>query len=161
MGQLLLWERWDLPASAERFGEIEAAAPAGRGCLVVDGQQRLGAIATAALGTRFSMHLLDGSFATDVSGLWWCPVPTVVGYASRGLDWIRTHAAAHGLDEDQVLDAFASAADALDEAHLYTVTFEHDWSLDRVIENYRRLNTAGVRMSPEDLEAGLRRAVAP
>ncbi|WP_437310049.1 GmrSD restriction endonuclease domain-containing protein [Sorangium sp. So ce388] len=158
-GELLLWERYGLPASTERFGEIEVAAPAGRGCLVVDGQQRLGAIATAALGPRFALHLLDGRFAVGAAGPWWCPVGIIIGWTGRAIDWIRGHAAEHGLDEEHLIDAFGPAVDALDGATLYTVTFENGWPLDRVIESYRRLNTTGVRMSPEDLEAGLRRAV--
>jgi uncharacterized protein DUF262 len=158
-GQLLLWERWGLPASSERFGEIDVSAPAGRGCLVVDGQQRLGAIATAALGGRFFLHLAEGRFAVNAAGPWWCPVGIIIGWTGRAIDWIRAHAREHRLDEEQVVDAFGPAVDALDGANLYTVTLDNGWTIDRVIESYRRLNTTGVRMSPEDLEAGLRMAV--
>jgi hypothetical protein len=160
-GQLLLWDRNDLPASTERFGEIEVTAPAGRGRLVVDGQQRLGAIATAALGQRFAFHLLDGRFATDAAGPWWCPAGLVMCTSPRSIDWIVHHAREHRLDEHQLIGAFGAAIDSLCFTSLYTVTMDPQWPLDRVIESYRRLNTTGVRMSAEDLEAGLRRAVEP
>jgi hypothetical protein len=159
-GNLLLWERYDLPAHTERFGEVDVECPAGRGALVIDGQQRLGAIASAVLGNRFYFHLLDGAFSCDGPGAWLAPVGLIVGY-ERDIFWFKKHAAEHGLDEETVFDAWACAVDQMQHVEVAATKFDYAWTMDRVIESYRRLNTAGVRMSPEDLEAGLRRAVEP
>lgn len=159
-GNLLLWERHGLPASAERFGDVEVTCPAGRGMLVVDGQQRIGAIASAVLGSRFYFHLLEGTFSCDAAGPWSAPVGLVVGYG-KDLFWFERHAAEHGLDREEVFDAWVCAVSSMDHVEISSTRFDYNWSMDRVIESYRRLNTSGVKMSPEDLETGLRRAVEP
>ena len=101
----------------------------------------------------------EGVFAADVAGPWWCPVGYIVGFDGSRWDWFREHAAEHGLDLNQVQDAWCASISAMDRVEIASTVFGYRWSLDRVVESYRRLNTTGVRMSPEDLEAGLRRAV--
>lgn len=163
IGPLLLWQREDLPASVERFGEFDVTSPAGSATLVIDGQQRLGAIATAFLGDRFFFHLLDGTFSTDGPGPWRVPVSRMAGALAYDMDrdgrlWPDVHAAEHGLDAQRVRDAWVCAYSTMGRVEISCIMFDYRWDLRLVVESYRRLNTTGVKMSAEDLEAGLRRA---
>ena len=62
IGSVLLWQRYGMPASSERFGEIAVESPAGECHYVIDGQQRLSALAPAFLSGRFYFDVQEGTF---------------------------------------------------------------------------------------------------
>lgn len=163
VGSLLLWERRGLPAYTESLGGVAIESPAGGPDqwgheLVIDGQQRLGSIAAAALSGRFFFDLERGVLRV-VDGPYRIPVGILLGNRTRRLlDWYPAHAAEHGIDALRLFDACCAAQSVFDHVYLSTVRLPHDWSIDRVIESYRRLATEGTPISPEDLRDGLARA---
>lgn len=161
VGSLLLWERYDLPASRQTFGALSVDCAAGSGQLVVDGQQRLGALATMASPGRFYIHLLEGRLVTT-PGPWCVPAAWFFDETERAgsmLDGIRHHADAHNLDLHEVADAVGAMLSTIQRAYLGAVRLGTDWTLERVVETFKRLNTEGTRMAPDELAAGLRRAM--
>ncbi len=159
VGSLLIWERQDLPPSTERFGEVVVHCLAGRGGLIVDGQQRLGAMATAVRSGRFFFDLEAGTFDTAGAGGMRCPLDCIFGMDgwSRGMDWVGAHAAEHGLDEERVFNSWNAAVAMNEHADVSAVQMPSNWPLVKVVESFRRLNTEGTRMPPEELAAALAR----
>lgn len=159
-GSLLVWERYGLPPSVERFADVEVASPAmsfGHH-LVVDGQQRIGAIATVALSGRFWFDLDAGELVT-APGPWRIPAGILlVDCGVDVIDWAQEHAAQHGLRRETVLDAASAAVSVMSRVYIGVVRLGSDWTLDRVMESFRRLNTEGTRMDAAELEAALARA---
>lgn len=163
-GELLLWQRYEMPASIEQFNDVRLECPAltgtKRALLVIDGQQRLGALATAALSGRFYLNLLDGSVVVGVTGPWLVPMGYVLGNMFREFwRWCEQHAAEHGIAQDQLIDAYGSAVEVFNYSRVGYVELPTEWKLERALESYRRLNTCGTPMDPEHLADGLRRAV--
>lgn len=161
-GSLILWDRYELPANTERFGEVEVASPAGRAALVVDGQQRIGSIVTAALSARFAFHMAEGRLTVEREGPWLAPTEMFLrrGGTKHLIDFYREHATHYGLNEDDVFDAMVAVHATMGDVHVSAVRLEGSgWTLPRVIESYRRLNTEGTPMAPRDLEEGLARAL--
>lgn len=164
-GELLLWQQYNMPATIEQFNDVRLECPAltgtHRAMLVVDGQQRLGALATAALSGRFYLNLLDGNVVVGATGPWFIPMGLVLGGRfTEFWDWHERYTAEHGLDPHKVRDAYAHAVDAFNASHIGYVELPAEWKLKRVLESYRRLNTCGTPMDPEHLANGLRCAVA-
>lgn len=158
LGSLILWERHKLPASVERFGEIEVRCAAGPGRMVIDGQQRLGALATAALSERFFVDVLAGRLVTE-PGPWRLPARLFLAEHGSGvLDHYAAHAAQYGLPPDQVFDAAGITVSAVESAYVGAVRFDADWTRERVVESFRRLNTEGTRFTAEQLDAALARS---
>lgn len=165
VGSLLVWERHDLPASREVLGGVEVACPAGGGLLVVDGQQRIGAIAAVALSGRFWFHTRDGRLTTEGPGPWLAPAAGfLTPSAMRDMfDEYKQHAAEHRLDPNDVLDAWTAVLLAMERAQISSIRIggfcSRGWDLPRVMESFRRLNTEGTPMDPGHLEAALARAL--
>jgi hypothetical protein len=160
VGSLLIWERYQLKASTEIFGGIPVNAPAPRysGYLLVDGQQRVASLMMAAFSGRFWFDLQEGSLVLE-SGPWRAPAEHFLrGHMSDFLDWPRQHAADHGLNEALVWDSWTAMADVLQRCAFSAVRLGNDWTLDRVMETFRRINTEGTKMDPSELEEALRRA---
>lgn len=165
VGTLLVWDRHGLAPSVERFDDVEVASNERRVRLVIDGQQRIGAIMTAVHSGRFFLDLRAGSFLVGEPGPWLCPVERIMGlrgalHGDGARWWFVEHAAAHGLPEDEVHDAWISAIEAMEIATIHLCVLDSGWALRDVVDTYKRLNTTGVKMSAEDLEAGLMRAGA-
>lgn len=162
-GELLLWQRYNMPATVEQFNDVRLECPAlsgiHRALIVVDGQQRIGALATAALSGRFYLNLLDGSVAIGVTKEWHVPMGLVFGGRfTEFWAWCERHCSEYNLESHNVMDAYASAVDAFNTTRVGYVELPEEWSLDRVLESYRRLNTCGTPMDHEHLAEGLRRA---
>lgn len=159
VGSLILWERYGLPPSVERFGEVTVASPGGRAYLVVDGQQRLGALVTAACSGRFWLDLDTGALVT-APGRWKVPAGDILIRERVGdhFDWYGRHAVEHGLPPLDVLDAWRGIYKLCTHVEIGAVRFAADWTLETVVESYARLNTRGTPMDPDDLADGLRRA---
>lgn len=160
VGSLLLWEQYGLPRSTEHFGEIAVESTTEHHvALVVDGQQRIVAVATAALSGRFYVDMETGALVTT-------PGPMrapAAHFLLRGADfdnfeWVREHAATHGLPYEMVWDAWCASHDPIGYHYLSIVRLGRGWTLEEVVESYRRLNTEGTPMDPGDLAAGLARA---
>jgi hypothetical protein len=158
VGTIIAWERFRLPASQERFGDHVVMAPAGCGHLVIDGQQRLGAIATAAHSGRFWFDLESGAFVIGHDGPWRLPASMALSWrrSVAAIDWYRVHAEMYGLDIDRVFDLMCAGAALMDWAEISVVTLPAKWEMGDVVEMFRRLNTSGVRVTDDELEAGLR-----
>lgn len=161
IGTMILWERWDLPESRESIGGIEVVSPTkSTVMLVVDGQQRLGSIAQAALSGRFWFDMQAGQLTTSGPGPWRVPAGYVLGrgHYHEMFDWYVAHADEHGLDREDVFDAWGATANVLDRIYVSAVRLGRRWTIDAVMESFRRLNTEGTRMDPAELEEALRRA---
>lgn len=164
VGTLLVWERCGLDPSVERFGEVDIISPAGRAGLVIDGQQRLSALVTAMRCGRFFFDLRAGSFVVGVAGPWLCPAPAVLSqdwlFDEEERAWSEAHAAKHGLAEREVRGSWMAAFSAMGRSEVHVCVLNYRWDLDAVVKNYKLLNSTGVKMSAEDLDAGLMRAEA-
>jgi len=161
VGNLLLWERYGLSPSTERFGEVSVESDGKHDAfLVVDGQQRLGSLATAALSGRFLLDLQTGALTNEGPGPWRVPPAhfLVSGSAADNLRWPERHAHEHGLDQALVWDAWTAMFDTLGNVQVSAVRLGPEWSLPRVMESFRRLNTEGTPMDAAMLGAALARA---
>ncbi len=162
VGSLLLWERYNLPPRMERWGDVEiSAANDSYAALVIDGQQRLGGIVMAAMSGRFWFDTQAGSITTDGPGPWRVPAADFLlrEGPSDLLYWHRDHAVEHGLPVLEVRDAWLAMMATIEGVYLGAVRFPSKWTMDRVLESFRRLSTEGTRMDLADLEAGLARAL--
>lgn len=164
IGTLLVWERDGLPPSVERFGDVEVHSNQPHIRLVIDGQQRLSALMVAVYSGQFFFDLRGGCFVVGDAGPWQCPASHLLSsywiFDGDGRSWSDSHAAEHGLDRCEVKDSWLAAFSAMDRSEVHVCVLNHRWDLAAVVENYRLINTTGVRMSAEDLEAGLVRAGA-
>ena len=161
IGSLLLWER---PASAvpdvSRIGGMEFTKRNGwNKCIVIDGQQRLTALAMVFLSGRFAFDFTQRRIVTDVPdgpdviGFHRLLSLSVEGQSNRSwaylLEWEK--GTEHGIYKwewlDQLLDAFAVS----------TVRLGARLPAERVVESYRRLATEGTPMDPAHLAEGLAR----
>lgn len=161
VGSLLVWEQYKIPASTEVFGGVTIESKEHRILLIVDGQQRLGSIISAALSGRFWFDLAKGCLTTEGPGPWRAPAEQflVRGRTAKDLWWYQKHAAEFNLPEEDVLDAWVAMQDTLDRVYVSYIRMGYNWSLDRVMESYRRLNTEGTPMDPELLKAALEKAL--
>lgn len=161
IGQLLLWEQHRMPASVQRFGEFEVTCAEGPAWLVVDGQQRLGAICTAACSGRFWVDTMAGQLVTEpgpwrMPASWFLDVGEETGISAI-VDHHQEHAARYGLPGDDVRDAAALTRQVVERAYIGAVRFGPDWDIARVMESYRRQATCGTPMDAAEVEDGLRR----
>jgi hypothetical protein len=159
VGSVLLWERYGLPASSERFGEVTVQSPAGQASYVIDGQQRLSALVTAFRSGRFYFDVLEGVF-TQAPGPWQFPL-TIAFDGFDWLDWHSAHAEEHGLERTKVLDCTSGAYSMLSDMQLSGILLNHRWTRERVVETFERINSTGTPISPEELRAALARAEEP
>lgn len=160
VGSLLLWERYDLAPSTERLGEVEVQCADPHGLLVVDGQQRLGALLTSACSGRFFFDLQAGKVVIGQEDPWMCPMAHLLEVRDGDEKWFRwpaRHAADHGLPDERVIDCWGAAKDMIDRVQVSAVLMGLDWSVDRVVESFRRINTEGTRMSEAELREALER----
>lgn len=164
VGSLLIWEQRDHRlASTERFGEVEVVSPADcEHAFLVDGQQRVGALLTAAASGRFWVDLQAGALVTE-PGPWRMPADALLVrqrqdnfFAGR---WCNQHAVEHGIRAEDVEDGWLAVMESLERSTLSAVILGRDMSLARVMETYRRLALLGTPMDPAEVEAGLRRAM--
>ncbi len=160
VGSLLLWER-DAPREAVALGPLQVDAPAGPAYYVVDGQQRITALASALtesgwVDQRFAVgyDLDTGSFTgrpVRESDTW---IPAHVLYdLSRLLAWFR--------DRPDVSDKFQAAADvskSLRDLRLpdYVVR-QNDEEVLRGI--FDRMNNAGKKLTRGEVFGALHRSL--
>jgi hypothetical protein len=155
IGSLLLWDRDPLPPGEVVLAGITFRGPALYGAMVVDGQQRLGAIAQALCSGRFAYDctarrcVVDEPMRPDLFPLAWL----LDGFDRHVMDWIS---ATPSGDEKWVY---------IRESFLWRevsiVCLPRQWTLPQVIESFRRLNTEGTRFDPADLETAIARALSP
>lgn len=169
VGNLLVWRRYSLPPWKGTFGEMQLDVPAQSGCggayIVVDGQQRLGALLTAEASERFKFNIDTGKCTVTVRDM---PdlVPFSLLMSEKGLGrlwngWCKEHADRHGLDRDDVNNRVIHAAQMMSGSYaLSAVEMPERWTMDRVIESFRRINTEGTPMDPAQLQAAIERAMA-
>ena len=168
VGNLLVWRRYDAPAWSGFLGELKVDAPIisdAHGCfIVIDGQQRLGALATASFAERFKFDLSSGSVRIEPCDVPW-HVPFSLLMTSKGISRVIeheccSHAQRHGLDEEDVRDLMIEAMALVTQScAVGAVEIPARWSIERVIESFRRINTEGTQMDPEMLQAGILRAL--
>ncbi len=152
IGTILTWERRDLPPGEGSFGGVTIPLREDRGELVIDGQQRLGALARAFFSDRFSCDLLTGTFLVDAPPApWRAPLGLFHNYLAL-LDW------SHGRFEER--RTIWALWERLFRSKVAIVHLSEDRTLAQVVETFRRLNSTGVPMPPEDLERILRPYVA-
>lgn len=157
IGTLLLWERYRQPATEVTLGGVTVSSPADRAYVVIDGQQRLGSLAAAFLSGRFYVDLLTGKFTT-------APKPTdlpltiICDRSLAVIEWGERPESVAALGPRVGWMLAANMIDAL----LWGPTVQvcivgHDAPVSHVVETFRRLNTHGTPMSPDDLAAALAR----
>ncbi len=160
-GTMLLWDRYEEQASEETFGDFRITSAPGSRMMVVDGQQRLTAVVTATLSGRFWFDLQTGVFSVGDAGPWRAPMAVLWAEPTHdGFDWLEEHAATNGLDVPEVRHAWSKALWMLRNSELNATILPYRWTLDRVLETFRRINTTGTPMDPKHLEEALRRAGA-
>lgn len=160
-GTMLLWDRYEEQASGETFGGFSIASVPGHCMMVVDGQQRLTAVVTAALSGRFWFDLQTGVFSVGEAGPWRAPMAVLWAEPTHdGFDWVEAHAATYRIDKAEVFHLWSRALGMLSNSELNATILPYRWTLERVMETFRRINTTGTPMDPAHLEAALRRAGA-
>ena len=157
-GAILLWEQRKL--SPEVPCVYRGVAPSGHDqFLVVDGQQRLHALASAFLGKRFGYDFEQKKFCVDQPESATCVLLWRLYGNVDGTGRFKAHDAwcrQHGSDGQDV----AHLTDALLWRQIVTIRIPADNTLPEVIEMFRRLNTTGVPMDLTELEVALARAIA-
>lgn len=161
VGNMLLWARAGLQAARLRFGEFELDAPAQQsGWSVVDGQQRLAALATARCAERFKLDLRDGKVTVHPDDAPWL-VPMGLLMAEHGMfamfdGWAREHAERHRIPTLEVESRMIHAAQMICGSYaLSAIELPERWSIERVVESFRRLNSEGTVMDPKHLRTML------
>lgn len=159
VGPLLCWERAakDVPAVSRLAG---LGFPVGDGwtkLVVVDGQQRLSALALAFFSGRFAYDCTARRFVVDAppdpDRL---PLSTLLDASWRvgGPMDVWTSGTPDGEHKFFWLEEMLCSAD------LSIVTLPERWTVERVVESYRRLATEGTPMDPAHLAEGLARMAA-
>jgi hypothetical protein len=158
IGSLLLWER-QAPAETAVLGPLAVEAPAGPAMYVVDGQQRLTALAAAlhpdgVADLRFRIgHDLDRQeFLPVTAGDDGVVVPVPVLYeGSRLLAWFRDrpHLAEH-------FDAASAVSRSLRDLRIPAYVVRQD-DEDTLREIFDRMNNAGKRLTRGEVFAALHR----
>lgn len=156
VGSILVWERYRMAPAVARFGGLEVQSPHDNICLVIDGQQRMGALYAAARSGRFWFDLQRGTFVLGDAGAWRMPAGIALEWSINDLlDWSRGHAAQHGMSIDMLNDYGCAAITLLERAEVMIVTIPSRWDRERVVETYRRMNSTGTPVTTEELEAAL------
>jgi len=153
-GSLILWERPPGPTVSEIAGlsfKVENAHE--RTMVVVDGQQRIGALALAVSGAygfdfRSRLFVVDQPEDEHVISLRTFFSPDIM----HRYDWAR--------DVEVGAYKLQHLSRRLDYYQVSSVRLPLGWTGDRVVESYRRLATAGVPMSHNHVEEGVRRWIA-
>lgn len=159
VGPLLCWDRTarTLPAAAHLAGLTFPGKNSYTKRVVIDGQQRLSALALAFHGGRFAFDFRTRSFVVDVpAGPDVLPLPLLLaGWTDGGpvSQWMRTTP-----DGEH---KFLWLEESLGSTDMSLVFIPERWTLDRVVESYRRLATEGTPMAPDHLAAGLARLTDP
>jgi len=153
VGTIITWEQRDLPETTGMFGRVNLPLRATRAELVLDGQQRLGAIASAFLSPHFACDLREGRFVAGGE-----PRPgrmplTLLADVCGLLEWVGAHPTP---EDHQDFRLAARISDRLLRAKIPVIRLPEEWSVEQAVEMFRRLNSTGVRMSAADLEGILR-----
>jgi len=169
VGNLLVWRKYSLPPWKGTFGEMQLDVPGHTDCgqnfMVIDGQQRLGALLTAEAAERFKFNISTGRACCTVRNM---PdlIPFGLLMSNKGLyrildGWCKEHAAHHGLDAEELFDVTAHAAAMMSGSYaLSAVEIPERWPMDHVIESFKRINTEGTPMDPAQLQAAIERTLA-
>jgi len=168
VGSVIVWHKYATRPWSGTVGELAVSSPivdstlARDALLVVDGQQRLGSIATAVASPRFEFDLTSGRVvvSAEPGGRMMMPMrfglerPSTLHVSA----WCKSHAATHGLDDDELFHVVTHAIDMIKSARLAYVDLPHDWSAERVIETFRKINSTGTPIEPDELRSLLERA---
>lgn len=158
IGSLLCWERGprDVPGVARIAGLEFPVANRFSKVVVVDGQQRLGALALAFFSGRFGFDFRTRSFTVDAD-----PHPEILPLgaliesmrpgSTTDLWWSTKGAVKHAEAK------FFWLEETLCSNDVSIVRIPARWPVERVVESYRRLATEGTPMAPEHLAEGLAR----
>lgn len=153
IGTLLLWERYRVPPGSATLGGCTFEGHRDGGAyMVVDGQQRLGALAMAFTSGRFAFDFEQRAVVVDQAETDHVLPLEKINDINEVLDWIGRH--------PDNLHRASYLQESLRDRMIYVLNLPAAWTLNRVLESYRRLNTQGTPMSLEHLEEGLRRAEA-
>jgi hypothetical protein len=168
VGNLLMWRQYEVPAWKGTFGEVEIDVPGNNDCygtwMVIDGQQRLGALLTAEKSERFKFDINAGRACCTVSDM-----PNLIPFgllmSNKGLyrildGWCKEHAARHSLDAEALFDIVAHAASMVSGSWaLSAVEIPQRWTLEQVIESFKRINVEGTPMDPVQLQTAIKRSL--
>lgn len=166
IGPLIVWERdaRKVPA-VSRIGDMEFPVKSQWDkAVVVDGQQRLTALALLFLSGRFAYDfgkravVIDQPEGRDVLGLAWMLNVSKTGESLRAYHHIVAWIADSGTEDAEWKYLWLERT--LTRYYVSTVRFSRYWTLANVVESYRRLATEGVPMAPEHLAEGLARLAA-
>lgn len=156
VGSILIWDRHEMAPATTSFGGLEVHSPHGNIGLIIDGQQRMGALYAAARSGRFWFDLQDGRVVGGEAGAWRMPAGIALeGKVNDLIGWGQAHAAEHGIDLDTLNDYGCAAMDALSSAEVTATLLPSRWDRARVVETYRRMNSTGTPVTAEELEAAL------
>ena len=149
-GVIVVWERYDMPTTPHQIAGV--GLPGGRvhGSWIVDGQQRIGSLLRA--------FTVPGAFSWDVDTM--RPVignagqipMHVLGEPSALYDWLRA------TDEDLLVKLACRAHDRLSEVAFTMLVLPSSWTVTDVMDQFRRMNSTGVRFTADELEDALLRA---
>lgn len=151
IGSLLYWERYDI---GEHVPTIRGVPPSGpHGYLVVDGQQRIDAITRALSSGYYFYDVQEDCFLAGVyeASPRYYPLDYMRQFAGKTLDWIKD-----GGD----LEAISGLMDDLLYREIATVRLPHKWGVEEVVEMFRRINTAGVPLTLDEVGGALERCLS-
>ena len=155
VGSLILWDRAasELPEKSTIGGlEFARGTRGWGGYIVIGGQQRLGALVKAYLSGRFAYDCDLRRVVIDQP-----PAPHLfpLSYLSPTRSLLEAIAWAESTENG--LWKLAYLEETFRDRYISAVRIPSAWTLDKVLESYRRVNTEGTPMDPGDLAAGLAR----
>jgi hypothetical protein len=151
VGAILCWERTvaNVPSVSKLAGLSFPVSAAWNKLVVVDGQQRLSAMALAFFSGRFAYDCATRRFVVDAA-----PNPDRLPLGLLLKPWDSEARAWQDATPDGT-HKFHWLEEALGWADMSIVTLPKEWTAARVAESYRRMATEGTPMDPEQLAAGL------
>lgn len=150
VGNVTLWEQYDLPVKTVDVAGVEAQGTK-RGYLVVDGQQRIGSIARAFLTPRYAFDFMSMKFVVaSEPARDRIPLHFMVANILRILDGVK--------NDLWSPEQAGWLTDNLVYRQVCSTILPHTWGVADVMEMFRRMNTAGIRMASSDVEAALQKA---
>lgn len=156
IGQILLWERMKISSQAPPLVGVPADAdPGAPYYLVLDGQQRLSAMAQAFIFPGWGYDLeAEKVVKTTEESPSIIPLPLITGQLGEQTytGWMRKH---YPSVENVFLHRSFQIIDRIRYQCISMLTIPGSWDLSSAVEVFRRLNTTGSPMSAEHLAQGL------
>lgn len=159
IGSMLVWEQYQDEDDRRRLGDLQVDVKKNTEvALVIDGQQRLTSIVQAFSSDRFAYDFKSRTIVVDQE----------VGPDILPLRWVvHSHFCGKYKDTLDFVDWFFKVTEHgeykyfwLERQFHYYVSFtrmSRRWTIDKVLESYRRMAKEGTPMDLECLEAGLKK----